>query len=164
MAWNSDPEVLHYSEGDDIQAWSLPELQQLYRGISQKPYVFVIEVEGRPIGECWLQEMNLARLLVEHPGQDVRRIDIMIGEQTFWGRGWGIRAVGLLVDLAFGLLSVDVLYACDVADYNPRSRRAFESNGFRVLHETRQPEGGKARVTYDLCLAHSEWVERTGHQ
>jgi formate dehydrogenase subunit beta len=38
---------------------------------------FIIEFEGAPIGECWLQRMNLKRILRLYPGIDCRRIDMM---------------------------------------------------------------------------------------
>ena len=29
--WNSDPEVLRFSEGDDVQSYSLEDVQGIYR-------------------------------------------------------------------------------------------------------------------------------------
>ena len=81
LVWNNDPEVLYYAEGGPIMSWSLGDMQRMYRSVSQTAYVFMIALEGRPIGECWLQEMNLQEVLDRHPGQDVRRIDLMIGEK-----------------------------------------------------------------------------------
>lgn len=65
----------------------------------------------------------------------------MIGETEWWGRGLGSEAVALLVR-----------FASDVADYNEHSRRTFERLGLEPYAESPQPQGTKARVTYDLIL------------
>ncbi|TEU14647.1 MAG: N-acetyltransferase, partial [Anaerolineales bacterium] len=95
LKWNNDPEVLYYSEGGNITSRSLPDMQKMYRGVSQQAYVFMIELYDRPIGECWLQRMNLERVNCRFPGLDVRRIDLTIGEKDWWGRGWGTRIIRL---------------------------------------------------------------------
>ncbi|HEX28876.1 TPA: GNAT family N-acetyltransferase [Candidatus Poribacteria bacterium] len=59
LRWNSDPDVLYFAEGDDVRSYSLEQIQQIYRGVSQNAFCFIIEVAGNPIGECWLQQMNL---------------------------------------------------------------------------------------------------------
>src|SRR5579884_4223946 len=130
--WNQDPEVLYFSEGDDVSAYTLAEVQAIYRYVSQTALIFMIELDGAPIGECWLQAMNLPRLLRRHPGLDLRRIDLTIGEKPLWGRGFGTEAIRLLVAYAFEHERADAVFGCDIGDYNPRSRRAFEKAGFSL--------------------------------
>src|SRR5437773_10285833 len=91
-AWNNDPEVLYYSEGGDVTSRSLEDVQRIYRTISQAAFCFVMEVDGRPIGECWLQEMNLQSISNQFPGRDLRRIDLAIADAALWGHGYGTRA------------------------------------------------------------------------
>jgi RimJ/RimL family protein N-acetyltransferase len=93
--WNNDPEVLYYSEGDKVTSFTLKEIQKIYRNISQDAYFFIIEVDGKPVGECWLQKMNLKRILESYKGMDLRRIDLMIGEKEYWGKGIGTEAIPL---------------------------------------------------------------------
>lgn len=150
LRWNSDPEVLYFSEGDDVRSYSLAEVQGIYRMVSKNALCFIIEYQGRSIGECWLQRMNLERVLREYPGFDVRRIDLMIGEKTSWGQGHGTEVIRLLTDLAFQQENADYVYEPDIGDYNPRSRRAFEKNDYRLVARTPQPVGCKARTTFDL--------------
>ena len=150
--WNNDPEVLYYAEGDDVSGYSMEEMQSIYVTVSRAAYCFVIEVDGRPVGECWLQRMNLERVLALYPGLDCRRIDLMIGEKDLWGRGIGTEAIRLLTVFAFEAQGADVVYEPEIADYNVRSRRAFERNGYRVVGEVAQPPGSKAAVGYDLAL------------
>lgn len=155
LGWNSDPEVLYFSEGDDVSSRSLEDVQGIYREVSQKAFCFIVELAGRPIGECWLQEMNLERILVKYSEHDCRRIDLMIGEKELWGQGYGTEIIGVLTAFAFGVEKADAVFGCYVADYNPRSRRAFEKNGYRVDAKTEESPGRKARFSYDLVIHHS---------
>ncbi len=110
------------------------------------------EYDGSAIGECWLQQHYLAHVLRRERRNDVRRIDVIIGETEWWGRGLGSEAVTLLVRFAFEDQGVDAVFASDVADYNERSRRMFERLGFEPYADAPQPKGAKARVVYDLIL------------
>jgi RimJ/RimL family protein N-acetyltransferase len=152
LRWNNDPEVLYFVEDDDITSWSLEDMQEMYRGVSQQAYVFVIEVEGRPVGECWLQEMNLQHIAERFAGEDVRRIDLMIGEKEMWGHGYGTRTIGLLVRFAFEQEGADLIYEPGIGGHNPRSRRAFERNGFTLDHARPLPPGAKADQAFELVL------------
>ena len=60
-------------------------MQTIYRWISTRAHCFIMEVGGNPIGECWLQRMNLQRIVAQFPDKDLRRIDLMIGEKELWG-------------------------------------------------------------------------------
>lgn len=153
LRWNNDPEVLYLAEGDDVTARSLDDVQAIYRGVSQHALNFIAELHGRPIGECWLQEMNLERILSRYPtGMDLRRIDLVIGEKDHWGRGMGTRMIALLTRFGFETCKADAIFGCDVADYNPRSRRAFEKNGYIIDRVIPQRAGRKAREVYDMVL------------
>ncbi|MBN2047092.1 MAG: GNAT family N-acetyltransferase [Anaerolineaceae bacterium] len=150
LVWNSDPDVLYYSEGDDVPSYSLEEVQGIYCMISQTALCFIIEYQGTPIGDCWLQRMNLERMLQAHPGFDVRRIDLEIGKKLLWGQGLGTEVIRLLTDFAFQQEGADYVFGVDIADYNIRSRRAFEKNGYELVARHPQPQGMKARYTVDL--------------
>ncbi len=156
LVWNNDPEVLQGSEGDDVQSRTLDEVQRIWRAISVNAHCFLMELNGKPIGECWLQRMNLQRLVARHPGEDVRRIDIAIGVPALWGQGLGREAVGLLLDFGFRREGVDVIYAC-VDSANVRSRRMFESLGFAVAAGTDCAAGSEADVELDLALSLADY-------
>ena len=142
LGWWNDAEIAYYDDSNE-GAYSLAQVQGIVRGISRTAFCFVIEFEGRPVGECWLQAMNVERVLRRYPGLDCRRIDIEI-EKDYWGLGIGSTAIGLLV--AFGLESegADAIFAMDVADDNLGSRRAFEKAGFGV--EGERGEGRDVRL------------------
>ena len=150
--WNSDPEVLNFTEGKGTEPYGSRTVRQIYTTVSQTAHCFIIELDGSPIGECWLQQMNLERYQ-EH-GHDVRRIDIMIGEKQLWGRGYGTAAIARLVEFAFDIERADALYACGVASYNRRSLGAFRRVGFQVCAE--RPREGSQDVEFDLRLDRPE--------
>jgi hypothetical protein len=59
--WNADPEVLYWTEGgEDIErSYDAETVHAIYGGVSQNDLCFLIEADEEPVGECWLQKMNL---------------------------------------------------------------------------------------------------------
>ena len=164
--WNADPEVLYWADGGDKQAHSEETVRGIYGKTSQSPqnFLFLVEANGVPVGECWLEKMNLRLILDMYPpAADVRRIDMMLGEKTYWNRGIGTAMIGMLVDFAFNREHTEVLCS-PVYDYNLRSRRAFEKNGFtlalRVQPSTEAPT--KAGEDMYYRLTREEYAERRG--
>ncbi len=160
LRWNSDPDVLYYSDGGNITPHDLQGIQQIYRGVSQNAFCFIIEVDGGPVGEGWLQKMNLERILEKYPEKDCRRIDLMIGEKNLWGQGLGTDVVGTLTRFGFEDERADFIFGCDIADYNPRSLRAFEKNGYQIDSKIEEPPGKKSRFVYDLVLSKDKYYRK----
>ena len=150
VGWWNDPEISYYADSNESE-YSRAQVQEIVRGISRRAYCFVIEFEGRPVGECWLQEMNMKRILERNPGLDCRRIDLAI-EKASWGQGIGTAAIRLLVGFGFETEEADAIFAMEIADYNTRSRRAFEKVGFELYDTVKQPAGARARVNHDLVI------------
>ena len=159
LRWNQDPDVLYYADGSDVTAYTLDQIKRIYGSISQAAFCFIAELDGQPIAEAWLQAMNLSRIIEAHPGSDCRRIDLSIGEKQHWNKGLGTEIIRALVNFGFAEEKADFIFACDIADYNPRSRAAFAKVGFRVVAHTSQPPGGKARSACDMRIAQIEWKE-----
>jgi RimJ/RimL family protein N-acetyltransferase len=44
--WNSDPEILYFSEGADVESYDLEEVQGIYRWVSQNAFCFIAMEEG----------------------------------------------------------------------------------------------------------------------
>ena len=83
--WNSDSEVLYWTEGEDIESYPPEIVHQIYGGISQNNLCFALKVNDEIIGECWLQKMNLPDVKKMYADDaDVRRIDMSIGEKSYW--------------------------------------------------------------------------------
>ena len=40
LKWNSDPDVLYFSEGSYVTSYNLQDIQQIYRGISKNAFCF----------------------------------------------------------------------------------------------------------------------------
>ena len=157
--WNSDAEVLYWSEGEDVESYSPEVVRQIYGGISQNSLCFMIEVNGENIGECWLQKMNLPNISALYPeNTDVRRIDMSIGEKTYWGKGIGTLFIGMLVKHAFECEQVDVLH-CFCEDYNIRSRRVWEKNWFTLVLTEEIPQPRKGKLQYHWRLTKEEYNE-----
>ena len=149
--WNSDPEILYFSEGADVESYDLEEVQGIYRGVSQTAFCFIIEFNGQPIGKCWLQRMNIERLLEKYPGKDCRRIDLMIGEKRLWGQGLGTDTIRTLTRFGLEEEGADMIFGL-VGDYNLRSVGAFKRAGYEVDAEVEEPPGEKAKFGYDLVI------------
>ena len=149
LKWNNDPEVMRYFDHEDFSAVTLGEIQSIYRWVSTHAHCFIIEVEGLSIGECWLQRMNLQHIVDQFPGEDLRRIDIAIGEKDLWGHGYGSEAIQLLVDFGFSHERADAIFGIVSAD-NERSLRAFEKCGFST-HALAQEEDGA--LVHDMMVA-----------
>lgn len=156
LRWSNDPEVMAFADTGPFKTSTMEESQQIYRWISTHAFCFMIEVDKEPISECWLRQMNLKKIIEQFPSKDHRRIDIMIGKKSFWGLGLGTEAIGLLVDFGFAE-QADAIFGV-VAQDNPRSRRAFEKNGFS-LHDVVQDAGD---VSYDLMIRKEDGVTEDG--
>lgn len=138
--WNGDAEVLHFSEGD-VEPYTPEEIVSIYGNLSKSAHCFILLAEdGTPIGECRLQPMKSPFPPPLGNTTDCRRIDIVIGEPSYWGKEYGSRAIGLLCRFAFENSSCTHLFAFGIFDYNERCRKAFEKNGFKV-YDTLPAEG-----------------------
>ena len=127
--WNSDPEVICWSEGPDAKPNTMDDVHHIYKQVSESGYAFLIEADGIAIGECLLCTLNNDSVTKKYPqGTDIRRIDTLIGEKSYWGRGIGTEIIRILVEFAFRE-SVDELYVF-CGDYNMRSIKTFLKNGF----------------------------------
>ena len=158
--WNADPDVLYWAEGEDIEAYSPEDVEGIYGWISQENLCFAIEVNGMTVGECWLQKMNLPHVKAMYAkGLDVRRIDAMIGEKAFWGKGIGTHMLGMLIKYAFACEQVDVLH-CLCEDYNSRSCRTLEKNGFTLVLTEKFTEPHKGEFQYHWRLTKDEYSAR----
>ena len=149
--WNSDPEVLYFTEGDTIEQYSPTEVRELYETVSQTADIFVIEVNEKAIGECWLQEMNIIDIKDTFRGEKVYRIDLMIGEKEYWGKGYGSEVIGLLTEYGFRIKNGDILFGI-MNDYNERSIKAFKKNCYIEYERVKEEPGRKGKEEIRLLL------------
>ncbi len=161
--WCADPEVTYWTEGGaEGEEISYPPevVHEIYGGVSANALCFLVEYEGAPIGECWLQKMNLPYIKAMYaPETDVRRIDMSIGEKAYWNKGIGTQMIALLTEYAFREVGVQVLH-CFCEDYNIRSRRVWEKNGYTLAQVEPLPQPQRGKYRYHYRLTREEYVKR----
>lgn len=155
IGWNNDPEISYLVEGETLPARAREEVRDLYRTVSHTGLLFIIEVANRPVGECWLQKVQEARLLTRFPGHDLRRIDLLLGDKTFWGHGYGPRVIRLLTQLAIAQ-GADGVFGVAIAQDNVRARRAFEKIGYAPASDT-ATSAEEMPPAHDLVLWRTAW-------
>jgi RimJ/RimL family protein N-acetyltransferase len=146
--WETDPDVLWFSEGGDPRPWTIDEWKPIYRDISRAAEMFVVERAGTAVGTAWLQVMNLDFVRDALPDRELRRIDLQL-DKAVWGHGVGTTVIRLLTDRAF-TTGADSVFACGIWDFNERSQRAFVSNGYR--HWRTVPVDGSAKGSAEVYL------------
>ena len=117
--WETDPDVIYWADSDSKESRTLEEVQNIFRTVSQNAYCFVIEMRSEPIGDCWLQRMNIEEILKKYTGFDCRRIDLAF-ERGSWGRGFGTDTIRTLTQFVFEHERADIVFG-GAGDYNERS-------------------------------------------
>jgi RimJ/RimL family protein N-acetyltransferase len=157
LEWDNDPEVRLFMYDDTTTVFTLEDVAEVYCGVARTAHVFVIELAGRDIGTCWLQDMNVERIRRRLPGRALKRIDLSIGVKDLWGRGVGTRVVRLLTRFGLDRLGADAIFAVGIHDFNARSLGAFRNVGFRPFEAMPTQSPGKGG-TVDHVLV----IERRG--
>ena len=67
--------------------------------------------------------------------------------------------IGMLLDYAFRVEKVDVMH-CFCEDYNIRSRRVWEKNGFSLILTEDIPQPYKGKLQYHWRLTREEYEKR----
>lgn len=123
-AWVNDPEIAQLI--DRAGQVSAAEHEAWYRDLvaSESAAVFAVDrlTDDEFVGLAWLYEIHS-----RHRRAEVR---VVIGDRSCWGGGYGTDTLRLLVQIAFGPLHLEKLWA-DVLATNPRGVAAFERAGFR---------------------------------
>ena len=154
--WNADPEVTFWCESGD-GANDEETVRDIYSYVSPIAYCFLLEVDGKPIGDCWLENMNVQEIIDAYPNLNMKRIDMMIGEKDWWGRGIGSALIGMLTDFAFEHDGVDVLYIPSVFDYNIRSQKAFLKNGYEFIKASDVEDSKKTKQEFHYALKKEDY-------
>lgn len=161
--WNKMSDVLYWCEGDDIVTNEPDAVDSIYGGVSKKAYMFIITVNSQPIGDCWLQEMNLPVLKEKHPHKNVKRIDVTVYYETFWSRGIGSLVNSMLLDFGFNQCDADMVYAI-TEDYNLRAQKCIQKSGFVLDAELEHNPTAKGKYEYCYLLSRQDYLSRTTKQ
>ncbi|WP_340159682.1 GNAT family protein [uncultured Hoeflea sp.] len=138
LALGRDREIVHMfgSELAENDSYSRLEAQRFIDGLGQHPHAWVIEHEGRFLGEIRLDDIDR---------QDRRaRLAVGLFDPGRLGQGLGREAIMLVLNHAFAKMR---LHRVDlrVLSYNTRAIRCYQACGFREEGRERQAAlvGGK---------------------
>ena len=124
--WMNDLEVIQFLESR-FEKWTIKKLKNYVNKFKNNPdYLFsaiIFKKDNRYIGNIKLGPINRIHKFAD--------IGIMIGERSFWGKGFATEAIKLMVDYAFNKLNLHKLTAGAYSN-NPGSIMAFEKAGFSV--------------------------------
>jgi len=124
--WMNDPEVTQYTESR-FENWSLRKLKDYVRKIKSSPdcifFAIISKHNNKHIGN-----IKIGPIDKNHNFADV---GIIIGEKSFWGKGFATEAIKLVVDYAFNKLNLHKLTAGVYAN-NIGSIKAFKKAGFSI--------------------------------
>jgi L-amino acid N-acyltransferase YncA len=145
LDWYGDPDVLYYSEGADASPFSIERVRNMYRILHDTGELYLIEVQEngqwKRIGDVTLAAHTLP---------------IVIGDAAWRSRGVGSRVLRLLIGRAREL-GWESLTAKSIWDDNLKSRRLFESVGFRLVESAVDATGrpyGRYVLTLGLSSEH----------
>lgn len=123
--WLKDPQLTKFLSMHDHPAPTLKEEREWIkaRQRDKKSVTFAIETaEGVHIGSISLRGID---------SPDRRALfGIVIGDQQYWGQGYGTEAGRMLVDYGFRKLKLNRIYLEHIA-YNTRGHQSYEKIGFK---------------------------------
>jgi RimJ/RimL family protein N-acetyltransferase len=131
VKWLNDAEVLQ-TLGIVDNLWSLETERTYLNGIAQSrdPNFAIIDRQSdKLIGSCGLFRINAIDRTAE--------CGILIGDRSFWGRGYGEEAMRLMLDYAFNILNLHNVML-NVYAYNERAIKCYEKTGFKRIGTRRQ--------------------------
>jgi aminoglycoside 6'-N-acetyltransferase len=123
--WGAKPHVVAATGGDADWGWEV----ELPRRPDWREFL-IAEIEARPVG--FIQIIDPAREESHYWGeieQDLRAIDIWIGEEADLGRGYGTRMMQLALERCFADAAVKAVLI-DPLVSNARAHRFYERIGF----------------------------------
>lgn len=124
--WMNDAEITQYLESR-FEKWSVKKLKDYVSKILKNPdYVFfaiISKDENKHIGNIKIGPINRIHNFAD--------VGIVIGERSYWGKGFATEAIKLVVNYAFNTLNLHKLTAGVYAN-NVGSIKAFQKAGFLV--------------------------------
>lgn len=145
--WDTQPHVIASDPNDDW-GWEV-ELNRTPNWREQ----LIAEIEGRPIG--FIQIIDPAREDSHYWGDvpdNLRAIDIWIGEATDLGKGYGTQMMQQAIARCFADPAVTAILIDPLAS-NTRAHRFYERLGFQFIEARRFGEDD----CYVYCLNRANW-------
>jgi len=157
--WNQRSDVIYWSDTDDVLEHTPSSVDGIYGSISEKAFMFIITLDKKLIGDCWLQDMNLDELTDKHPGKSVKRIDVGISESSFWNKGIGSFINSMLLEFAFMQYNVDLVYAI-TNDFNLRAQKCLIKSGFEFDETLEHDETSKGKAEFCYLINKETYMRR----
>lgn len=124
QGWANDPEIRALT-GEVLpmgEAGASEFMERVRTDRDRVWFAVVLKERDKVIGEAGLLRMFHAWRATD--------LTIILGDRSAWGRGYGTQAIHLLLDFAFGYLSLHRV-SLGVVGFNERALRFYESVGFR---------------------------------
>ena len=158
MAWINDEEVTR-NLGSGVITYPVSRMQEEQfleiagrSGASESNKIFAIETiaERKYIGGIDLRGINWIDRQAE--------IGIVIGDKSYWGKGYGTDAMRVIMRLGFDKMNLHRLWL-HVHDYNQRAVASYEKCGFKREGVLRQEHfaRGKYHDTIVMGILESEY-------
>ena len=151
-SWDNDLEVLLNASMDGTSTPASALYQKpVERSPMLKHMMMIVDAEtDAAIGWCMLYSMI--------PKNRRASLGIIIGDQSYWGRGYGTEAVRLLLGYGFDVLDFHSV-ELGVYAFNRRAIRCYERVGFQRIGVRRQSHmlGGIAHDTVLMDILASEF-------
>lgn len=154
--WNYNPTTLFFSSERSVSHSSPEQIQHLYREVSKDAFCFIIEVDSKPVGDCWFESTPPTRILRDYPVRHCRCIDLMIGEEDFFNPSFSIDTVRTLTKFGFEEQEADIIFICDILN-DRRLLKIFQKAGYQVYQKVEKPFGKKMHFTYDFILTAEQY-------
>jgi len=143
--WDNDLEVAVPLGDEAYTPYSLDKIRDIIgEAIKHQRHIFsIVDLKtDNLIGRCLLFDIN----------QVDRRamLGIVIGEKSYWDKGYGQEATGLLLDYGFNLLNLNSIMLGTFL-FNERAIACYKKVGFKEIGRRRQARiiGG---AKYDMVL------------
>jgi aminoglycoside 6'-N-acetyltransferase len=149
--WDEQPHVIN-SDPDDDWGWEV----ELDRSVDWREQL-IAEIDGRAIG--FVQIIDPAREDSHYWGdipENLRAIDIWIGEETDLNKGYGTKMMQLALARCFSNPVVTAVLIDPLAS-NTRARRFYERLGFQFVEYRRFGD-------HDCCvyrLSQANWLHKS---
>ncbi len=131
-AWDNDLQVTLPLGDEAYTPYSLEKMKDILGNvIKSQDHIFdIVELESDTlIGRCMLFDIDRVNRKA--------MLGIVIGEKTYWNKGYGQDATKLLLDYGFNLLNLNSVML-GTFDFNQRAIACYKKVGFKEIGKRRQ--------------------------
>jgi len=158
--WNQDPRAFYWRHQNPN--FKPEHTRVLFNKLSADAYCFIIEANGKPIGETFLVTSSAPEMVARYAGYDVRCINVMIGERDYLRQGIGRAVIGMMTYFAFVWIGAEVINIAGIQSSSQSIIDAFVATGYKVCRK--EPiaslEDQRVRMMVELEQSYREYIER----